>query len=321
MPGAGRFLGELFRERPPSPLDSMSVASDVRIDSLGYLVGSFVGEGTSRAVHLLSSDTGLVAALVRRYRPDLRSAGTSLWGPLAREGVVTLAPAGAAGRTTGTPRIERALVGSPLGQTAVTSHAPFCCAAAPAAGGEPRSRSSWITIAAPEGPPLRGPVLGSFTRTDSVGPRTECSGFAGGSRCRRPGTGAGGRADRPNRQGHGLRARRPLPVARAAAARTIRGSRSTRSADVDAADVIAFRSGAGEVRFAVSLRERRITARRRHAAGRHRHGLGQRRGLAADDLSADLALVPPRPPRSLRRPATRHLLAPAPAHQRLWIRA
>lgn len=30
--GAGRFLGELFRERPPSPLDSMSVASDVRID-------------------------------------------------------------------------------------------------------------------------------------------------------------------------------------------------------------------------------------------------------------------------------------------------
>jgi hypothetical protein len=51
--GAGRFLGELFRERPPSPLDSMSVASDVRVDSLGYMVGSFVGEGTSRAVHLL----------------------------------------------------------------------------------------------------------------------------------------------------------------------------------------------------------------------------------------------------------------------------
>ena len=66
--GAGRFLREVFRERPPAPLDSMSVASDARVDSMGYVVGSFVGEGTSRAVHLLSSDTGFIAALARRYR-------------------------------------------------------------------------------------------------------------------------------------------------------------------------------------------------------------------------------------------------------------
>jgi hypothetical protein len=38
---------------------------------MGYVVGSFVGEGTSRAVHLLSSDTGFIAALARRYRPAL----------------------------------------------------------------------------------------------------------------------------------------------------------------------------------------------------------------------------------------------------------
>ena len=67
----------------------MSVASDVRVDSLGYLVGSFVGEGTSRAVHLLSSDTGLVAGLVRRYRRDLIQSDQP-WAALAQEGIVTL---------------------------------------------------------------------------------------------------------------------------------------------------------------------------------------------------------------------------------------
>ena len=77
--GAGRFLREVFRERPPAPLDSMSVASDARVDSMGYVVGSFVGEGTSRAVHLLSSDTGFIAALARRYRPALDGG----WRPLA----------------------------------------------------------------------------------------------------------------------------------------------------------------------------------------------------------------------------------------------
>lgn len=110
---AGQFLDELLRERPPAPIDSMSVASDARVDSLGYVVGSFVGEGTSRAVHLLSSDTGFVAALVRRYRPDLMQPHEP-WGPLAREGVVTLIPAGRRLTTAGAPKIDRALVGTLL---------------------------------------------------------------------------------------------------------------------------------------------------------------------------------------------------------------
>src|SRR5687767_9269232 len=107
--GAGQFLGNLLRERPPAPLDSMSLASDVRIDSFGYVMGSFVGEGTSRAVHLVSSDTGLVAELARRFRPDLVQSG-EVWQRLARAQTVTLAPTGGGRRTVaGTPKIEQAL--------------------------------------------------------------------------------------------------------------------------------------------------------------------------------------------------------------------
>ena len=88
------MLGELLRERPPAPLDSLPLASDARLDSAGTLAGSFVGEGTSRAVHLLSSDTAFIASLLRRYRPDL-AAAPDPWAALAGERVVTLGgPAG-----------------------------------------------------------------------------------------------------------------------------------------------------------------------------------------------------------------------------------
>src|SRR5690349_23314001 len=63
--GAGDFLRELLRERPPAALDSIPLASDARIDSAGYLAGSFVGEGTSRAIHLLSSDSVFIGELMR----------------------------------------------------------------------------------------------------------------------------------------------------------------------------------------------------------------------------------------------------------------
>lgn len=253
--GAGRFLGELFRERPPSPLDSMSVASDVRIDSLGYLVGSFVGEGTSRAVHLLSSDTGLVAGLVRRYRRDLIQPDQP-WGPLAREGVVTLGAAGGR-RTTGSPKIERAMVGSPLGQTAVVPRAILL-------RGSPCGwRGTQVEIIVDHargtrGPPLRGPVLGSFTRSDSSAPG-EIAEFRQREPVAPPGTmlvdeliARTGRA-----MDSVLAARFPSLVLRGPA--DSRLELNTLS-DVDAADVISFRSAPGRVRFAVSLRERRITA-------------------------------------------------------------
>lgn len=252
--GAGRVLSELFRERPPSPLDSMSVASDVRIDSLGYLVGSFVGEGTSRAVHLLSSDTGLVAGLVRRYRRDLIQPDQP-WGPLAREGVVTLGASGRR-RTTGSPKIERAIVGSPLGQTGVVPRAILL-------RGSPCGwRGTQVEIIVDHdrgtgGPPLRGPVLGSLTRADSSA--SENAEFRRREPVAPPGTvlvdeliARTGRA-----MDSVLAGRFPSLVLRGPA--DSRLEINTLS-DVDAADVISFRSGPGRVRFAVSLRERRITA-------------------------------------------------------------
>lgn len=251
--GAGRFLGELLRERPPAPLDSMSVASDARIDSAGYLVGSFVGEGTSRSVHLLSSDTGLVAGLLRRYRPDVVQPG-DLWGSLSRERAVTLSTAGRRRTTAGAPRIDQALVGSPLGHTAVT---PSTIRLLGSACGW---RGTQVEIVVDRrGGPLRGPVLGSFTRSDA-------------SR-------AGGEADEE------FRRREPVAppggglmdelIGRTAAAMDSVLAETFRSlvlqrpgdprleintlADVDAADVISFRPGPDAVRFAVSLRARRIT--------------------------------------------------------------
>jgi hypothetical protein len=137
---AGRFLERLLEERPPMPLDSLPLASDARLDSAGRLAGSFVGEGTSRAVHLLSSDTAFIAALLQRYRPDL-AAAPDKWRALSEAGVVPLE--GGRRRTVGgpAPKAELAVVGSPLGHTVWTSRRP-CCAAAPAGGAGRRPSSS-----------------------------------------------------------------------------------------------------------------------------------------------------------------------------------
>ncbi len=254
--GAGRFLGELLRERPPAPLDSMSVASDVRIDSAGYVVGSFVGEGTSRSVHLLSSDTGLVAGLLRRYRPDLVRPG-DLWSSLSRERVVTFSASSRRRTTGGMPRVDQALVGSPLGHTAVTPgiirlHGSSC--------GWRGSQVEIVVDRPGQGEPLRGPVLASFTRSDA-----SPAGVEGHEEFRR---------------------REPVPapgggltdelIGRTAAAMDSVLAEGFRSlvlqmpedpgleintlADIDAADVISFRSGPDAVRYAVSLRARRVTA-------------------------------------------------------------
>jgi hypothetical protein len=253
--GAGRFLGELFRERPPSPLDSMSVASDARIDSLGYLVGSFVGEGTSRAVHLLSSDTGLVSGLVRRYRPDLIQSDQP-WGALTREGIVTLGASGGR-RTTGSPKIGQATVGSPLGQTAVVAQAILL------RGSRCGWRGTQVEIIVDHDrragdPPLRGPVLGSFRHSEPSAPEENAR-----FRRREPVAPAGAVlvdeliARTGSAMDSVLAERFPSLVLRGPA--DPRLEINTLS-DVDAADVISFRSAPGKVRYAVSLRERRITA-------------------------------------------------------------
>src|SRR5687767_8095953 len=251
---AGRFLGELLRERPPTPLDSMSVASDVRIDSLGYLVGSFVGEGTSRSVHLLSSDTGVVAALMRRYRPDLVQPG-DIWGSLARERVITLAPGGRRRTVAGTPAIERALVGSPLGHTAVT---PSAILLRGSACGWRGAQAEIIAGSRDPESPLRGPVLGSFTRHVTADAGTDENRFQPREPVPPPG---GGLMDvLVGRTAYAMDSMltdnfRSLPLRRPDNPRL----EINTLADVDVADVISYRSGPAGVRYAVSLRVRRIT--------------------------------------------------------------
>ena len=254
---AGQFLGNLLRERPPAPLDSMSVASDVRIDSLGYVVGSFVGEGTSRAVHLLSSDTGLVAGLARRYRPDLVQSG-DVWQRLARERTVALGPEGQRRRVAGAPRIDQALVGSPLGQTSVNPTAILLH------GGQCGWRGAQVEIivdrqSGDRGPPLRGPVLASLTRSHASG--------AGTDEFRRRSA-----LTPPSPELTSELVRRTAIAMDSVLYSAYRSLNLRRAddialeintlADIDAADVTAYRARPNTVRFAVSLRERRITGER-----------------------------------------------------------
>jgi hypothetical protein len=237
----------------------MSVASDARVDSVGYVVGSFVGEGTSRAVHLLSSDTGFIAAIARRYRPALERDG-DLWRALARERVISLAPGGRR-RTIGTPLFDRALVGGPVGHTSVTPTAILLHGSACG----PRGAQAEIIVEddhRAQQPGLRGPVLGSFTRSEPAGSS------AGSRESFR-------RRDPPPEPGPGLveellaRTGRVMDSTLGAQLRSLRLRQAEDApleintlADVDAADVIPFRPSAGAVRYAVSLRGRRITEAR-----------------------------------------------------------
>ena len=229
-------------ERPAAPLDSMAVSSDARIDSSGALLGSFVGEGTSRAVHLLSSDTAFIGSLVARYRPDIARA-RDRWAELVRQHTVTLEPG---------PSSAELLAGSPLGHTAVTLgtillHGGRC-------GGRGAQAELIIEDRRLGGePPLRGPVLGSFHRAAAGDPGTPNG--------RQP------LPDPPAPLVANLVARTAAvtdsllaPEYGAAGARpdSARRLEINTLADVDAADVIPFRASDGGTRYAVSLRTRRI---------------------------------------------------------------
>jgi len=253
---AGRVLTELIRERPPVALDSMSVASDVRIDSLGYLVGSFVGEGTSRSVHLLSSDTGLIAGLLRRYRPDLVETG-DIWGTLRRENIVTFALGSRRRTVAGTPRISQALVASPVGHNrmgpnAILLHGSSC--------GWRGTQLEIIANPFPNGGALRGPILGSLTRAGTVDSAREEDHFTARATVPSPGGALTEELlDRTTRVMDSV-------LAVQSGSLSLQPPNDPRLeintlADVDAADVIAYRTGPENVRYAVSLRVRRVTER------------------------------------------------------------
>jgi hypothetical protein len=264
VPGcaAGRGVGSPFRERPPSPLDSMPVASDVRLDSAGFLAGSFVGEGTSREIHLLSSDTVLIEALARRFRPDLLRDEPGLWANLRRDRVVALT-GGERRRTVAGrgPRAALAMVGSPLGHTEVTVSEVLLRGGRCLEGGARGARAELIvrTEAADDDPPLRGPVLGTFLASGEAGRRER------------------GLVRRPQLPEPSLRLvsqlvqRTGLYLDSTFAARypglQLRPLHSGRIevntlGDLDAADVISFRAEGGRVRYAVSLRQRRVVGGR-----------------------------------------------------------
>lgn len=255
--GTGRFLGELFREHPPTPLDSMSLASDVRIDSFGYLVGSFVGEGTSRSLHLLSSDTALVATLLRRYRPDLAEPG-DLWRSLSQAKVVHLALGTRRRTVAGLPRIGDAVVGSPAGHSVVTPSAILL------RGSACGWRGAQVEIVADPNQKretMQGPVLGSFTERETPA----ANGPADGFRPREP-------SPTPGRGLMDELVGRTASVMDSVLALHFRSLALTKPedarlevntlSDVDATDVISYRAGPETIRYAVSLRVRRITGER-----------------------------------------------------------
>lgn len=260
---AGTSAGAgLLPELPPTPLDSMPLASDVRVDSAGYLAGSFVGEGTSRAVHLLSSDTALVAALARRFRPDLLEDDLRLWAELRRAGAVSLSRSERRRTVAGRgPLVARAMVGSPLGHTEVAVTEVLLrgrrCpgAAARGAGVELVVRPDSVA----GDPPLRGPVLGTILSRDEAGRRER-------GLVRRPAPADPSAAlvhelvERTSRHldstlnaqypGLGVRSLQPERI------------EVNTLADLDAADVMPFRAGEDRVRYAVSLRQRRLVGAR-----------------------------------------------------------
>ena len=248
----GRLIDEASRERPPLPLVEAGVSSDARLDSSGAIAGSFVGEGTSRQVSLLSSDPAFVSALVRRWRPERdRRIDPLEW--LQRRGTFAVNP---------DPGIDSALftqvilAGSPDGHVRVRLrtillHGARCRQGAPQAEliVEP-ARSSGIS--------LRGPVVGSLRGPDVHWP-----------------VNASYRRNPPPEPGPGLvdslinqtsevmdslltlrLPSRDLPLS----GQIFRPAVNT-LADEDAVDVAPIRLDDGRIRYAVSLRERRRTAR------------------------------------------------------------
>ena len=251
---AGRFLDEAFRERPPAPLERFGVASDARIDSAGRLVGSFVGEGTSRAVHLLSSDTALIAELVRRYRPNIRRS-VDFWPALARLGTVSIPLREASDPPDRGALVQEALVGSPAGHTDVVVTALIV------RGGSCGARGAQAEIVVEEGrggagPELRGPVVGSLL-TGPAEDRVAGQGFV-----RRPAPEAPADDLTEALLSRTRSAMDSMLVSRYPGVVTRRpeGLRVEVNtlADADAADVVPFRVDDERVRYTVSLRERRI---------------------------------------------------------------
>ncbi len=247
----GGLIDDLTTDRPPAAaLDQATIASDARLDSTGRIAGSFVGEGTRREVHLLSSDSGLIAGLARRYRP-VRDRRGDIWTWLAdRRVTITLDP-----KVDSTLLLQTLLVGSPDGHTPVRLERIVLQGAS--CGWRGAQAEFIVDQARGNGPSLRGPVVGSFRGPgddlftdrrfrDALPPPEQDltdSLLMWTSRA----------------MDSLLTPRliaRDLPLAPPTGRRLELNGLN----DDDAADVLPFRLDDGRIRYAVSLRERRRTA-------------------------------------------------------------
>jgi hypothetical protein len=238
----------LRQNRPAHSIQRFEVASDARVDSSGGLRGSFVGEGTSRAVHLVSSDTGFIASLIRRYRPDIVQAG-DLWGSLARLGTISIDVAALSnGPDSYLPRVASPEGHTDVQLTALVTRGGTCGW---------RGAQAELIVHAPQAstdvPSLRGPVVGSFRLTSEVSSRfirtAPAAPSAGLQRLLLDRTGQALDSMVNRRLSTTQRYLRPIEQ------RTIAVNSLE---DVDAADILPIRSLAGDVLYAVSLRHRRM---------------------------------------------------------------
>jgi len=246
----GRLGGE--PERPPLPLVSAEVSSDARLDSSGAIAGSFVGKGTSRAVHLLSSDAVFIADLVRRWRPERdRRVEPLAW--LAKRGTFAIN----LDRATDSALFAQVmLAGSQEGHTRVRPqtillHGARCRQGAPQADlvVEP-ARSGGVSLRGPvvgsfRGPDVRWPVSDTYRRDQLADPAPDL---------------VDSLIERTSQVMDSLLAAR-LPAREVPLTGGLRRLAINSLADEDAADVIPIRLDDGRIRYTVSLRETRRTAR------------------------------------------------------------
>jgi hypothetical protein len=244
---AGNLLSDLFRERAPAPLDRMVTASDARLDSLGRVAGSFVGEGTSRAVHLLSSDSSFAESLIRRYVPGIRRT-SDFWSGVRARGIVRIPLRNPGDADEDGVLARAARVGSPDGRsdvvvTAITVRAGRC-------GGRGTQTELVVEPRDRDGPPLTGPVVGTVGGDPGPG-----SPLWRSARAVPDAALATDLIDQTRAVMDSVLAEM-YPAVQAGAPIAARPAINT-LADVDAADLLAYDAGDGAVRYAVSLRERR----------------------------------------------------------------
>jgi hypothetical protein len=230
-------------ERPPYPLRAIGLASDARFDSVGAMLGSFIGSGGNSGVVLLSSDTAFIAELLQSRRPDLvRNRDT--WSALARYGPIRLDPP-AGGRDL--------RVASPFGHSTVRMEEIVLRGSS--CGWRGAKAEVYVTGpgSGSRAPSLRGPIVGSFQES-----------YGSESRWR----------DAPPRPTPALE--EELVARTARDMDSVLADRLPRSAtplavpggqrlmidpleDIDAAEVVPVWVGSDRVRYAVAIRARRLT--------------------------------------------------------------